>query len=101
MRVRAVFGCQSPPHTCAFVTDPTVAPFVAPFAEPAFTPAFSLRRNDAGGVFSSRLKLLSCAERGKCESPETRECPGAPHIRRPAQLEYAHRFHEGHARRKL
>jgi len=44
--------------TCAAVTFPTFT--FCPFALPAFTPALSLSRKEAGGVFSSREKLLSC-----------------------------------------
>lgn len=45
--------------TCAAVTLPTFT--FCPLAEPALTPARSFSRNEAGGVFSSSVKLLSCA----------------------------------------
>lgn len=54
-------NCEGPGgRTWALVTDPTDAPLVAPAFEPRATPADCLRRKDAGGVLSSRLKLLSC-----------------------------------------
>ena len=46
---------------CADVTLPTFT--FCPLAEPALTPARSFKRNDAGGVFNSSVKLLSCEVR--------------------------------------
>ena len=56
--------------TCAAVTLPTFT--FCPLAEPALTPARSFSRNEAGGVFSSSVKLLSCArERQRGVSKDT------------------------------
>ena len=58
--------------TCAAVTFPTFT--FCPLAEPALMPARSFSRKEAGGVFSSREKLLSyaCGRQVACKRENRR-----------------------------